>query len=86
MEAKELKRTLTIVIEGELDPSYSDWFDGFRIIPKKGKTSLDGVIVDQASFIGVILKMRDLGLNIITMNLSSEMISEYSRNEAAKKP
>jgi len=58
-----------IRVQGHLDPSWSAWFDGFTITNEANGTAvLTGRMVDQASLHGVLLKVRDLGLPLITVN------------------
>lgn len=54
-----------IRIQGILDPSWSDWFDGFSIIVQGGETILAGTVIDQAALHGILAKLNDLGLPII---------------------
>ena len=55
-----------IIVDGQLDAQWSDWFDGLVIQPQKnGETWLEGVVIDQPALHGVLKKLRDLGLPII---------------------
>ena len=55
-----------IRVNGQLDPKWSDWFDGFAIIAQaNNETLLTGLIADQAALHGVLAKLRDLGLPIL---------------------
>jgi hypothetical protein len=56
-----------IRIQGSLDPSWSDWFDGFSIIVQGGETLLEGTVIDQAALHGILAKINDLGLTIISV-------------------
>ena len=57
-----------IIIEGHLDPRWTDWFDGFAITHNgNGKTILSGDIRDQAALHGVLSKVRDLNLPLIAV-------------------
>ena len=57
-----------IKIKGEIDTSWQDWFDGVTIAPTDdGNTVLSGGITDQAALHGVLKKIRDLGLPIISV-------------------
>jgi hypothetical protein len=58
-----------IVVEGRLDERWSDWFEGLTIVPQaSGQTLLSGPISDQSALFGILLKIRDLGLNLISVN------------------
>ena len=55
-----------IQVKGNLDQRWSDWFDGFTIIPQAGdETLLTGPVADQAALHGLLSKVRDLGLPLL---------------------
>ena len=57
-----------IRVKGELDLRWSDWFDGFTIAPvSEGETLLSGAVADQAALYGVLHKIRDLGLPLLSV-------------------
>ncbi|MBN1666820.1 MAG: hypothetical protein JW862_07015 [Anaerolineales bacterium] len=56
-----------IRIRGGLDPSWSDWFNGFTITYLEGETTLIGSVPDQAALHGVLTKINDLGLALISV-------------------
>ena len=57
-----------IVVNGHLDPDWSDWFEGLTItLADNGETILTGSIVDQAALHGVLIKIRDLGLPLVSL-------------------
>jgi len=57
-----------IRVRGPLDAVWSSWFEGFTITPAPtGDTIFSGEVVDQSAFHGVINRMRDLGLTIISV-------------------
>lgn len=57
-----------IRVKGHLDRRWSDWFDGLEIINlQNGETILSGDIVDQAALHGVLAKVRDLNLPLISV-------------------
>ena len=61
-----------IQIEGRLDEKWADWFDGFDLkYTDTGNTILNGKIVDQATLYGLIAKLRDLGVKIISVSFES---------------
>lgn len=62
-----------IRMKGVLDPQWSDWFDGFSISsPQKGQTLLSGPVVDQAALFGILAKINDLGLPLLSVELEGE--------------
>ena len=57
-----------IRVKGHLDGSWSEWFDGLQITnSENGVAVLSGEIVDQAALHGVLVKVRDLGLPLISV-------------------
>jgi hypothetical protein len=57
-----------IRLKGFLDSQWSDWFDGFSIAREEdGNTMLTGQVVDQAALHGLLKKIRDLGLSLISI-------------------
>lgn len=60
--------TYQIKVEGHLNPSWSAWFEDLALIhDPDGSTALTGSIVDQAALQGVLIKIRDLGLTLISV-------------------
>ncbi len=58
-----------IVLQGHLSIQWSSWFDGFTItLDQRGWTILVGPVVDQAALHGVLKKIRDLGITLISVN------------------
>ena len=65
--------TYQILINGNLDPHWSDWFDGFTIKPlSKNRTVLIGPVADQAALHGLLNKLRDLGLPLLLVERVEE--------------
>ncbi len=57
-----------IVVKGKLDSRWSRWFANMQIIPRPdGNTLIAGPIADQAALYGVISRMRDLGMVLISV-------------------
>lgn len=63
----DLPATYSIRIQGALDSSWSDWFDGFRIDCQNNETVLEGTVIDQAALHGILAKINDLGLSLISV-------------------
>lgn len=58
-----------IKIEGHLSPQWTDWFEGLTITPEdSGNTLLTGPVIDQAALYGLLRKMRDLGMPLLSVN------------------
>jgi hypothetical protein len=57
-----------IRLKGHLDPRWSGWFDGLRLTHESdGTTVLRGPVVDQAALHGLLRKVRDLGLTLVSV-------------------
>ena len=57
-----------IRIKGQLDHQWTDWFGGFAItLQPNGDTLLSGPIVDQAALHGVLRRVRDLGIPLVSI-------------------
>jgi hypothetical protein len=58
-----------IRIKGHLGPQWTDWFGGLAItLEDNGDTLLTGPVVDQAALHGLLKKVRDLGIPLISAN------------------
>ncbi|MCU0519071.1 MAG: hypothetical protein MUF84_00010 [Anaerolineae bacterium] len=57
-----------IRVKGILDPSWSDWFGGFRVTVQDDETILVGRVIDQSDLHGLLGKINDLGLSLISMS------------------
>ena len=56
-------------IQGHLDDRWADWFEGLTITREdNGETRLTGPVVDQAALHGLLKKVRDLGLPLVSVN------------------
>ena len=57
-----------IKIQGFLDQKWSDWFDGFTITHQGYTvTLLEGSVRDQGTLHGMLAKIRDLGLPLLSV-------------------
>ncbi len=69
MESEHVRREVyQIVVKGHLDSEWSDWFDGLTItLGDNGETVLSGPLADQTALHGVLMKIRDLGLPLLSL-------------------
>ena len=57
-----------IRVKGQIDKSWSDWFGGFNVIHNpQGESILKGSIRDQPELRGILSKLADLGLELISV-------------------
>ncbi len=65
--------TYRIFVGGHLDDRWSDWLDGLVIRRQDdGTTALVGPVVDQAALHGVLARIRDLGLPLLSVTREGE--------------
>lgn len=58
-----------IRLKGQLDMHWTNWFDGMVIaLTRDGDTLLTGPVADQAALHGLLKKVRDLGLTLLSIN------------------
>jgi hypothetical protein len=61
-------QVVEIRIKGRIDEHWSDWFEGLTIThTDEGETLLTGEVVDQAALYGLLAKLRDLGLALVSV-------------------
>jgi hypothetical protein len=56
-----------IVVEGELSGCYSDAFEGMQLELLDGKTLITGVVDDQSHLHGLLQRIADLGLTLVSV-------------------
>ena len=58
-----------IRVAGHLPPEWADWFEGLAItLEEDGDTVLTGPVIDQAALYGLLKKVRDLGMSLISIS------------------
>jgi hypothetical protein len=58
-----------IKIKGYLGSQWTDWFEGMTITAEDdGETLITGPVTDQAALYGLLKKVRDLGIPLISVN------------------
>ena len=72
-----MSRYYEIKIKGRLDPSWSVWFAGLRLSHLEGEvTLLSGTLPDQTALHGLLTRIRDLNLTLISVT-SGETSTKY---------
>jgi len=62
-----------IRVDGHLDEVWVEWLDGFTLIHSgQGETVLTGKVEDQAALYGLIGKLRDLGVKLISVSIGEQ--------------
>ena len=64
-----------IVVRGELSHRYRPAFDGMTLAAGDGQTAITGPVVDQAQLHGLLDRVGDLGLELISVNPTLEPAS-----------
>jgi hypothetical protein len=59
-----------IKVKGYWSPDWSNWFDGMTLQTDAecAETTLRRPVVDQAALYGLLVKIRDLGLSLLSVN------------------
>lgn len=57
-------------IKGHLGQQWKDWFDGLTItLEEDGNTLLSGPVLDQAALHGILKRIRDVGVPLLSVNV-----------------
>ena len=60
-----------IRVDGRLGTRWATWFDGMTVTPAgDGTTVIHGVVADQAALHGLLEKLRDLGITLLSLTSS----------------
>jgi hypothetical protein len=77
-----------IRIEGALGSRSAAWFDGLQVESEGTQTVISGLLADQAALHGLLAKVRDLGLGLISVRRLDPMkpetgaVMKFSAQEA----
>lgn len=68
-----------IRIKGHLDDRRAGWFEGMTItLEDKNETRLSGIVVDQSALHGLLKKVRDLGMPLLSVNRIEPKLTDDS--------
>ncbi len=58
-----------IRIQGHLDPCWSEWLEDLHVAPlENGETLLSGLLADQTALYGLLARLRDLNLVLLSVS------------------
>lgn len=63
-----MKGKTRIKIKGQLDQKWEDWFDGLEMSYVGDNTILTGIMKDEAHLRGILDRIMDLNLELISVN------------------
>jgi hypothetical protein len=67
---RQVPEAYKLRVAGHLDDHWSAWFGELTLTPENdGTTSLTAVVADQAQLHGLLAKIRDLGVTLISVEL-----------------
>jgi len=68
-EIHNQQQCFEIRLKGHLNERWADWFEGLTItLEEDGDTLLTGPVIDQAALHGLLKKVRDLGLPLVSVS------------------
>ena len=72
-------------IKGHLGQQWLNWFEGLTAtLEEDGNTLLSGTVVDQSALHGILKKIRDLGMPLLSMNLIDSNPADKTDPDQAK--
>lgn len=70
-----------IRVQGAIDTHWSDWFDRMAIVYDAGDSLLIGPLADQAALYGVLHRIRNLGLVLLSVARVPELADDARAEE-----
>jgi hypothetical protein len=71
-DANSSRSRYHIVIRGRLSRRYDGAFDGVTLEPRDGETRLHADLADQSELYGLLNRLRDFGIELVSVNAVSE--------------
>ena len=72
-----------IRVDGVLDSRWETWFEGLAIESDGRQTIISGLLVDQAALHGVLIKVRDLGIPLLSVRRLDPRLNRQDGQRAA---
>ena len=69
---RHARRCYEIVVRGRLSSRYWSAFDGATLVPHHGHTTLWADVVDQSQLYGLLNRLRDFGIELVSVNPVAE--------------
>lgn len=60
-------KLVRIHIRGRIDEDWADWFENLDVLSTEEGTLLQGEVLDQSALYGILAKLRDLGLELLSV-------------------
>ncbi len=74
-----------ICVKGQLDPSWSEWLEGMEVkLLDDEKMSLCGYVVDQAALMGILNKLCNLNLSVLSLRQVNGEENRQTTNQEEK--
>jgi hypothetical protein len=74
--------TYEIIVRGELSQRFAVAFEGMTLVAGNGRTAISGPVVDQAQLHGLLARVRDLGLDLVSVNSTLDPAASPGRRRA----
>jgi hypothetical protein len=73
-----------IVVRGRLSERYGAAFDGMTLVSRGGETIMTGAFLDQAQLYGLINRLRDLGIELVSVRANGDEHATSDRGREAR--
>ena len=74
-------RQVEIRVEGCMDKNWDEWLEGFEIVHvENNETLLAGKVEDQSALYGMIAKLRDMGVKLLSVNSLPQRSKDESQD------
>lgn len=82
--SKDMKKNLQpyrIVVKGQLQKNWQDWFGGVNLVVEGENSVLTGHFPDQAALHGTLNKIRDLNLELLMVERLTDLTAKNAKNK-----